>query len=415
MSILNTSHWVTLSLTLILTACSNAPLIRQTGSNAISAIGHAPDCAESSAVPSIKCSATVSATFDSDGGLWIAWVDHGHLYLQSLTKDDSHFSEPVKVNAISEDIAAHGENRPKIKLDQQGRIYVTWSQKLKKRFAGHIRFARSEDGGKSFSAPVTINDNLDEIGHSFDTLEIGRNGEIFIAWLDSRDKVQAKAAQQEHAGSSLYYTWSEDGGNSFHPNQRVASHSCECCRLASAMDADNRPLILWRQVFEGGIRDHALVHFKDWATPGPVTRVSWEDWKIDACPHHGPALAVDENDTYHAAWFSGAESKAGLYYAHSEDGGLSFSAAQPFGQQGKHPAISALDDKVVLAWSEFDGELNRVWLMSSSDGGNSWTQPLVIAKAAGKADDAFLLNDGETFYLSWQTGKGYVIEALDIE
>ncbi|MGZ4959269.1 MAG: sialidase family protein [Methylomonas sp.] len=371
-------------------------------------------CTDVQALPSIECSDPVTATFDGNGTLWIAWVNNDHIYVQSSLDKGSHYSEPFLVNALPESVATRGENRPKIKVDTQGNIYLTWTQNLEKRHTGHIRFSRSTDGGKSFSKPITINDNQDIIGHSFSNLEIGKHGEIFVVWLDARDKEQAKAAQQEFMGSALYYAWSNDGGKSFYPNERIAPHSCECCRLATGIDADNLPVVMWRHVYDGNIRDHALVKFKDWNTPGTLRRISDENWKIDACPHHGPSLSIDENGAYHVAWFSGAPAKQGLFYGRSEDGGQTFSQPFAFGAAGaKHPSVSTAGHRVAIAWSEFDGANNLVRLIESDNGGHSWSLPKTIGATAGSADDAFLMSDGNRIYLSWQTGQGYRFKAID--
>ncbi|MDD1620662.1 MAG: glycoside hydrolase [Methylococcaceae bacterium] len=371
-------------------------------------------CSDAKTSPSIICSDTVTATFDAKGTLWIVWVDRDRIYLQSSDDKGRHFSELVTVNAEPETIAAHGEYRPKIKLDAQGHIYLTWTQNLQKRHTGHIRFSRSTDGGKSFSKPVTVNDNLEVIGHRFDSLAVGKNGEIFVAWLDARDKEQAKASGREFYGSAVYYAWSDNGGENFHPNKIVAPHSCECCRLGTAIDTDDLPVVLWRHVFDGNIRDHALVKFTDWNTPGAVSRVSGENWKIDACPHHGPALSITDSGVYHAVWFSGAADKQGLFYGYSKDGGLSYSPPYSFGNQGaKHPDVSAAGQRVAIIWSEFDGSNNLVRLIRSDDGGQSWSQPQTVGTTPESADDAFLVNDGQRLYLSWQTGQGYQFKAID--
>lgn len=370
-------------------------------------------CADGQTSPVIECSETVTATFDNKGTLWLVWVVRDRIYLQSSTDKGVSFSVPVAVNAEPESIAAHGEYRPKIKLDAQGNIYLTWTQNLEKRHTGHIRFSRSVDGGNSFSKPVTVNDNLDVIGHRFDALAVGKNGEIFVAWLDARDKEAAKAGKQEYAGTAVYYAWSDNGGKNFYPNKVAAPHSCECCRLGVEIDADNLPVVLWRHVYDGNIRDHALVKFKDWQTPGPVRRVSAENWKIDACPHHGPALSIADSGVYHAVWFSGAADKQGLFYGHSKDGGLSYSPAYRFGNQGaKHPHVLARGTQVAVVWSEFDGNDNLLQLIKSTDGGLSWSPPEIVAKTAESADDAFLVSDGENIYLSWQTARGYQFKPI---
>ncbi|MGZ4958011.1 MAG: sialidase family protein [Methylomonas sp.] len=370
-------------------------------------------CSDQAQPPLINCAATVTATFDAKGQLWIAWVNQDHIYVQSSADKGQHFSQPVAVNTVAEVVTAHDEYRPKIKLDDKGNIYLTWTQNLGSMRSGNIRFSRSTDGGKSFSAPVTVNDNQDAIGHRFDALAVGNNGEIFVAWLDARDKDRAKAAGQEFSGSSLYYAWSEDGGKSFYPNKLLAQHSCECCRLDVVIDKQNLPVILWRQVFDGGIRDHALVKFTDWNTPGVMRRVGKENWKIDACPHHGPALSLADNGIYHAAWFSGAVDKQGLFYAHSADQGQTFSAPYQFGKSGKHPHVLAAAGQVAIVWMEFDGSQNTIQMIKSQDGGQRWSHPKQLGSVGGNADYGFLVSDGQAIYLSWKNGDSYQFKAID--
>ena len=355
------------------------------------------------AAPSSHCSNTITAEFSHNGVLWIAWVNDEHLYVQSSTDKGQTFSTPVMVNTVGEKITAKGENRPKIKLDSKGNIYLTWALSLGKRHAGYIRFSRSTDGGKSFSAPITVNDNLDAIGHSFDSMTIGQNGEIFIAWLDARDTEAAKKTGQKFEGSSLYYSWSNDGGKTFKPNKSIAAHVCQCCRLQTAIAKDNTPVIMWRHIFDGGIRDHALVKFKDWQTPSELVHVGQENWKIDACPHHGSGLAISEKDVYHAVWFSNADVKKGLFYAQSFDAGQHFSEPMSFGgAAASHPHVQTLGQQVAIVWQEFDGKHNTLKLIKSNDAGKTWTTPEVIANAAEGVDTPFLISDGKAIYVSWQ-------------
>ena len=379
--------------------------------------GHAQDktniCTDQTE-PSIACSKTVSATLDKIGRLWLAWVDNDHVYVQSSSDKGQTFSEPVMVNAVAEPIIAHDEYRPKIQLDRQGNIYLTWTRSLEKRHTGHIRFSRSLDGGKSFSEPVTVNDNQDIISHRFDDLLVGENGEVWIAWLDARDKVDAKSKGTEFLGTSLYYAWSDNRGQSFYPNQVVAAHTCECCRLGASLDNDGLPVVIWRAVFPGQIRDHALVKFQNWQTPGSLKRLSAENWSIDACPHHGPALAIADDGSYHAVWFSGAESKQGLFYAYSSDQGNAYSQPMSFGSSGaKHPHLAVQGRQVAIAWLEFDGSNTLVKVMRSSDGGKHWSEPKLLGASPDAADYAFLIGDDRRIYLSWQNRQGYQFRPVE--
>jgi hypothetical protein len=362
------------------------------------------ECADAKALPSNKCAETIDAVFDTKGRLWIVWSTNDHVYVQFSDDKGQSFSTPVMANSIAEKIEAKGEYRPKIKLDAKGDIYLTWTLKLEAKHSGHIRFSRSTDGGQHFSAPVTVNDNLDIISHRFDSIAIGKNGEIFIAWLDARDFEAAKKAGQEFEGHSLYYSWSNDGGQHFYPNKRIAVHICQCCRLATAIAPDNTPVITWRHIFEGGIRDHALLKFNDWNTPGDTFRLGQDNWKIDACPHHGPGLSISGSGIYHAVWFSNSPTSQGLFYAYSSDSGRHFSTPVNFGKTGGgHPHVLALGSRVMVVWQEFDGSNNVIKLMKSADNGKSWSASETVAQTLKSGDQPFLVSDGQTIYLSWKT------------
>lgn len=366
------------------------------------------------AYPNRNCSKTVTATFSRQGTLWLAWVQNDHVFVQSSQDKGATFSEPVMVNSIAEPVIAHDEYRPKIQLDRRDNIYLTWTRSLKKRHTGDIRFSRSLDGGRTFSEPVTINDNLEVISHRFDSLAVGENGEIFIAWLDARDKVKATQANQDYLGTAIYYAWSDNRGDSFKSNRLAAPHTCECCRLGSAIDKDNLPLVIWRHVFPGQIRDHALQKFTGWNQPGEIRRLSKENWKIDACPHHGPALAVADDGGYHATWFSAEESRPGLFYAYSQNQGLSFSPAMHFGGKGaKHPHVAVAGQQVAITWLEFDGVKTWVNLLQSDDGGKHWSEPEQVGQSEETTDYAFLLSYQDTLFLSWQTRQGYQFQQLN--
>ncbi len=360
-------------------------------------------CADPKAPPLSKCADTATATFDNNGKLWVVWTNNQSIYIQSSTDKGKIFTAPVLINSKPEAVAAANESRPKIKVDAKGNIYLTWVITLDEKRSTYVRFSSSTDGGKHFSTPVTVNDNLEVIRHRFDSLAVGKNGEIFVAWLDARDTEAAKKAGKDVKGLSLYFSTSTDGGKHFAANKSITDNICECCRIDTAIAPDNTPVIVWRHIFEGSIRDHALVKFKDWQTPDSIQRVSHENWKIDACPHHGPGLAIADSGIFHAVWFSNAPTKQGLFYGYSTDGGKSFSESVNFGKEGtSHPHVLAVDKQVFVTWQAFDGKINRALVMKSSDEGKTWAAPEVIAETPEFADEPFLVSDGKKAYLSWQ-------------
>ena len=101
--------------------------------------------------------------------------------------------------------------RPKIAAGRDGKLIVTFATRDDK-YNGHAFIARSEDGGKSFSAPMPITTNSPS--QRFETATIDEDGRAFLAWIDKRDAAAAKAANKPYAGAALAYAWEDGAGGS---------------------------------------------------------------------------------------------------------------------------------------------------------------------------------------------------------
>ncbi len=359
-----------------------------------------------------KPSFAVTVDFDEKGRLWLASTRDKHVYVSYSDDNGVTQSTPIKVNAEPESILGDGENRPKI-IVRQGVIYVSYTQGLEKPMTGHIRFSSSTDGGKTFSAPITVNDNLEIISHRFDSLSVNGKGQVYVAWLDKREQGIAEKKGEKYNGSAIYYAVSDNGGASFRPNVKAADHVCECCRTAMAIDTDDQPVLIWRHIFDNNIRDHALVKLDGKMVP---VRLSNENWNIAACPHHGPSLSIAQDGVYHAVWFSNAPEMRGLFYSHSDDRGKSFSKPISFGNlkaQPARPYVLSLGKRILIVWKEFDGESTSVNLIQSADGGGLWSEPKKVASTVDASDHPMLVANGEKAHLSWNTkNEGYRLIAL---
>lgn len=339
-------------------------------------------------------SLAVSLASDTQGRIFQVQVRQGQVWLSVSDDAGKHFSKPVAVNPTPMKVAADGEARPKVAVAAQGNIYVTWTESLKKPFAGYIWFARSTNGGKSFEPPYIVHQDRQEITHRFDALQVAPDGSVTVAWVDKRDLLAAKAAGKPYEGAAIYYTVSSDQGKHFLPEQKLADSSCECCRIATASKPDGTVAVLWRHVFAGSERDHAMAEIKPGSTP-VLVRASYGHWKIDGCPHHGAALAVGEGFGYHLAYFDGAGESPGLRIARMDGEAWVTSPPKRFGDPKKnagHPALYSLGDKVWLAWREQGSGGMEIWAMASLDGGKTWATPAAMLRSAGKLDYPVWLN-----------------------
>ena len=97
-------------------------------------------------------------------------------------------------------------------------IYMLASVVPSGRTTTDVMFARSTDGGLTFSAPTKINDDPVNPNkwHWFGTFSVAPNGRIDAVWYDTRNAAN-------NTDSQLFYSWSTDGGITWAPNVVVSN------------------------------------------------------------------------------------------------------------------------------------------------------------------------------------------------
>ena len=362
----------------------------------------------------------VSVAIDAQGRLWRVSFNKGFVEVASSTDLGKNFSKSVQVNPDKQNLTAKGEVRPKIAFGTNGEIYVTWMQNLTKRFSGYIWFSRSLNGGKSFEKPIIVHQDRAEIGHAFEQLSVSPKGDVTVVWLDARDLVADKMANKKRSGSSIYYAISQDNGESFLPENKLADHSCECCRIAMTNKPDGTTVAMWRHVFEGGERDHMIAEIPALGKKANLKRATFGHWKIDGCPHHGAAIESGGDGAdwwgYHMAYFDGKDKNPGLYYSRMDGVAWVGTAAKQFGnhaKQARHPAILAMGELVWLAWLEtHEKNDKKVMTMHSNDGGKTWSDTIAAFNTNQQVDYPQLLKFKDKAFLVVNTSDGLVVKVL---
>lgn len=363
----------------------------------------------------LACAQVASPAFLADGTLVLTWAAGGRVMLARSTDLGVSFQPAVPVNGGPEAVDVSGDSRPAVAADSKGRVFVAWSVRKDTAFSGTLFLARSTDGGARFQPPRTV--ASDPASQRFTVLRTDGRDRLYMAWIDKREGAAAKKAGHAYRGAALAVAWSDDGAETFAFEGVAQSNSCECCRIALDFDKAGRPLVMWRHVFEPNIRDHALMVFTDRDRPGPIRKVAEDNWRVDACPHHGPALAVAGDGSVHAAWYTAGTVRKGVYYASAAGPEAAFSAPRPLGNPAttvSHPQILALNGRLWMAWKEFDGETTTVRVQSSDDSGRTWSQPRGLAQTPDGSDRPILVSNGAGAFLSWvTTAEGWRLVAVE--
>jgi hypothetical protein len=355
-----------------------------------------------------KTALATSVAFAPDGALWMIGLNANKQLAIRQSSDDGISWREERVLEIGADVvAADGENRPKIIFGPNDTVVVTYTQPLAKPYTGEIRMLRSTDGGRTFSSPFTVHHDRHIITHRFESAAFDAQGTLHVLWIDKRDAIPG------YDGAAVYQTVSRDGGATFGPDGKVADHSCECCRIALAPDGNGDIVALWRHVYPGNIRDHAFARLRvSSAETTPPVRATFDDWHLEACPHHGPDLAPAASGGFHAVWFGIDQQTAGVRYVHLDTDGKQTSAPRVIpDRRAEHAVVAASGKDVVILWRSFDGTKTRLSAWSSKDDGRSFKMR-VLNSTSGDSDHPQLVQQANRIFAFWRRADGVYVERL---
>ncbi len=339
------------------------------------------------------------------GHLLLSWVggdsSSWHLYFSRSADQGTTWSPPVLITDRANDVQPHGESSPRLVAGPQGRLAAFWPNSIKvegrKWPATQMRFARSLDGGHTWSPVITLNDDTTgtQVSHQFHGAAWQGDSGLAVPWLDERNSGQPEVSQpgtNHHTGdmteepdATIYMACSTDFGQTWSANRRMWGQACPCCRISLARRPNGEILSAWRKHFPENVRDVVT------AQVGPDSvdpaRVHQDDWVYPGCPHTGPAVAVDDRDGAHVVWYTGKTNAAGVFYQHLPAGAGSNAPAALLEERTlptAHPAVAPLPDGgalvafdvapggarwIVLARIGLSGQLTARQQIAGSDGG----------------------------------------------
>lgn len=356
--------------------------------------------------------AVAGAAFGPDERLWRLIVADRQIYVDSSEDHGASYSAPVAVSPDRQSILARAEDRPSIGADARGWVYVLYTVGTIEAPITYLVY--STDAGRRFSTPRPITDPAHPSPHYQGAMVVDTEGRLYVFWNDERGRGSAAADRQ---GASLYSASNDRVAASSFSNRQLVDGLCNCCRLAVDLDVDGLPVVFARFVFPDQVRDHGMLKASPSGLRAGPWRVTEDDWRIEACPMHGPALAIARDGRYHITWFTQGSRRQGLYYAHSDDRGRHFSAPAVVGRPSAlpgHADLLSLGPRVVLTWREFDGTKTRIMVMQSRDRGDTWSAPVTLAHTEHGADHPFLISDEKRVFLSWNSvERGHQLIPID--
>ena len=307
-------------------------------------------------------------------------------------------------------IEPHGEAPPVVASGGAGVVYALYTvgKEGEGRFPkSALRFARSDDAGATWSVPLSVNEGEAFGSHNFHSLLAGPDGRVYAAWLSN-----------VRGASAVWLRSSVDGGRTWDAARAIhEAPTCPCCRTALALDADGTLYAAWRKIFDGNVRDIAVIASRDggatWAEP---VKPRDDGWVFDGCPHAGPSMRVGNDGVVHIAWWTGKPGAAGVWYARSADHGATWRALPIDTAQQSAPAHVQLalsaGGTVVVGWDDGKSGRPAILLRASADGGTGFGPRHTVSDGETAAAYPVLALHGDSLTVAWSATADSAYRAM---
>jgi len=340
-----------------------------------------------------------AVAIDRQGQPIVAWIAGGHDGNRVLFARPGVGAEPVRVSPS--DLSADSLHQaPGLAVGVGGEIYVTWSSTKPKPagglFASDLRLSRSLDGGRTFDAPLRLNEDR-PTSHSFEGLAVAPDGTVLIAWIDTRNGPGSTAAWLARVA--------DRGSRVENVAPLPAGETCVCCRVSVSAGPGPEVAVLWRKVFPGDLRDMVLSPSSDGGRSfTPAALVHADRWKITACPHRGGSVATDARGRRYALWYTERRERPEILLAVAADGrrfGAPRVVHTAAGSVPDHPRLAVnAAGRGVIVWEDATAVRRRILLRAIDEGGRTLGPVRVLSRAIKAwTPDVAVAPDG--FVIAW--------------
>ncbi|PZX48316.1 hypothetical protein [Algoriphagus chordae] len=343
--------------------------------------------------------------FSGSEGLMMSWVktlDDSTSQLMYSHLEGATWSQPETV-LEGVDWFINWADFPSI-TENNGNLLTHFLQKSsKEKFSYDVKLNVLPKGSSDWALGLPLHTDSTFTEHGFVSAVPYRDDSFFVAWLDGRNT--ASSMDHGHSGhngamSIRAARVGQDGA--IYDEALLDAKTCDCCQTTAAI-TDNGPIVIYRDRSEEELRDIAITRYVngEWTAPQAV----YEDgWEINGCPVNGPKVDAQGNEVV-VAWFTGVNNKPAVKVAFSSDGGESF--GEPIQVSGMEALgrvdVDLLDDNLaVVSWMETENGETYLKVLKVGTSGEKYA-PVVVTQMdpARKSGFPQMEKVGDRLYFAW--------------
>ena len=376
------------------------------------------------ASPAPEGSAQPQLTAAPDGTIIVSWLEkrgQQHRFsLASLPKQAAGWQSPVTIDEGPE-YFANWADVPSVAATPDGMIAAHWLRKSgPATYAYDVRIRTSLDGGRTWSEPFSPHRDGTKTEHGFASFFPWNGGRLAIAWLDGRETREAETNEDSMEGMIGQMTLRTAPIEHGKPGDEmlVDGRVCDCCPTA-AVRTSRGIVLAYRDRSPDEIRDIYVTRFENgrWTEGVPVWR---DNWQIAGCPVNGPAISAIE-DRVALAWFA-APTEGRVSIAFSKDGGATFEPpirVDDGNPLGRVEVELLPDGSAVVGWIE-QLDAGAEFRVRRVRAGGERSDPKTVAALAASRASGYprLARSGDRLVFAWsgdrrvETAVGLLTETI---
>ena len=323
-------------------------------------------------LPSVRVNNHVSSAYqyepdlavDSSGNIYVSWNRYYYdadleqwdydVVMAKSTNRGATFGTHVKVNDGSD-----WQYKSSIKVGGSGNVYVTWTDR-RNRGISDVYFAKSTDGGDSFSANVQVN-HYTEQSQGYPEMALDEDEVIYIVWNDSRNLYKKN-------GRDVFMARSLDKGDSFEPEIKIND-----AKIPAAFEYFYPTITAWGKghvavAWEDKREGTYDVYLTRSDNGGSSFRPSWRLNSAEKGSQSVPDIVMDAMGHVHCTWRDERSGDFLIYFALDE---LVKSVVKVLTPNGE--GVFATGDEVTIAWNALEQAVSFD-LYYSVDDGVTWKE-----------------------------------------
>lgn len=318
----------------------------------------------------------------SGNSIYVVWTDTTSgvpgIFFAKSTDGGQSFSKPVNIGT-----ANSGDSAYATITSQDNNIYVTWQGSFTSNPV--VYFTKSKDSGNTFEKPIIISDKSKN--SAFPQVASNTN-HVYVTWIE----------KSENDTTNVIFSKSDDMGDSFGKTISITS-SKETVGIPKIASDGNAVYLLWEDNSKGSY-EILLAKSTDsgstFASPVNVSNTSGSSG--------APQMAIANNKIY-VVWMDDTNKNYEIYFSKSDDGGTSF--AQPVnvsntsGDSG-YAQLATYGSNVYIVWTETISDTNYdILFTKSGNDGKTFEKPINISSDTGASGWPQIIVENGGIYISW--------------